>query len=214
MPRLLILVPTEYELEQLEPRLAQSAANAGGILAVCGFGPILAGILATRLITEHMPESVILVGIAGALKPKIRIGEAMIFYRIGCFGIGAGSGSEFRTATELGWNQWTAMDSAEPTGEITQIDSITAGISEEPILLTVCSASANQSDVDDRLRRFPHASAEDMEGYSVAMACQLANIPFTIIRGISNRAGDRDKANWNVAAALDAAAELTLSRIF
>jgi futalosine hydrolase len=81
------------------------------------------------------------------------------------------------------------------------------------MLLTVCAASANAVDVADRLRRFPLAVAEDMEAFSVAVACRMAQIPLAVIRGISNMAGDRDKANWNVAAALEAAANLTISRI-
>jgi hypothetical protein len=35
-------------------------------------------------------------------------------------------------------------------------------------------------------------------------------VPFDIVRGISNRAGDRDKARWQVAAAVEAAGRLTL----
>ena len=46
-----------------------------------------------------------------------------------------------------------------------------------------------------------------MEGFAVAMACRLQNIPLEIIRGISNVAGDRDKSNWRVADAMGAAAE-------
>ncbi len=213
MPRLLILVPTEYELKYLQPRLAQSVADAGGVIAVCGFGPITSGILATRLITQHMPDSVILVGIAGALNPCLRIGMASSFSSIGCYGIGAGSGYEFQTAAELGWIHWTDSDSTESTSDTIQIGSTPAEISESPMLLTVCAASANAADVTDRLRRFPHAVAEDMEGFSVAMACRMAGIPLTLIRGISNVAGDRDKGNWNVAAALEAAVDLTVSRI-
>jgi len=47
----------------------------------------------------------------------------------------------------------------------------------------------------------------------VAMACKLARIPLIVIRGISNIAGDRNKANWNVKAALKAAVELVVLRI-
>ena len=213
MPRLLILVPTEYELNHLQPHLARSVVDSDGVIAVCGFGPITSGIGATRLITRHLPESVILVGIAGAFSPHLRIGMASTFSRIGCYGIGAGSGSEFQTAAELGWNQWIDPDSAESPGDTIQIASEPNVNSESPMLLTVCAASANATDVTDRLRRFPQAVAEDMEGFSVAMACRMADIPLTVIRGISNVAGDRNKANWNVSAALAAAADLTVSGI-
>lgn len=214
MQRPLILVPTEYELAHLRPRLMQVMESVGGSIAVCGFGPIASGILTTQLLAHHKPVSVILLGIAGAFNPKAMTGTADIYSSIGCYGIGAGSGSDFKTANELGWDQWTDVVSGESCR-----DTILCGRgchsinSNEPMLLTVCSASASPTDVAQRLGKFPYAVAEDMEAFSVALACRMARIPLTVIRGISNIAGDRDKANWNVAAALDAAAELAASRI-
>lgn len=58
-------------------------------------------------------EMVILVGIAGALM-QLRIGTAKSFAQICCYGIGTGCGSEYQSAGELGWNQWTDPESAEP----------------------------------------------------------------------------------------------------
>jgi futalosine hydrolase len=59
----------------------------------------------------------------------------------------------------------------------------------------------------------PAAVAEDMEGFAVALACRLAGVPLTIIRGISNTAGDRDHARWRVPEALAAAAALSLQTL-
>jgi futalosine hydrolase len=75
-------------------------------------------------------------------------------------------------------------------------------------LLTVCAASGSAADVAERRRLFPAAVAEDMEGFGVALACRLHGVPCAIIRGISNVAGDRDKARWATAEALAAAAAL------
>ena len=55
---------------------------------------------------------------------------------------------------------------------------------------------------------FPDAAAEDMEGFAVALACRLAGVPLSIVRGISNTAGDRDPARWLVPEAVAAAAAL------
>ena len=81
------------------------------------------------------------------------------------------------------------------------------------LLLTTCAASGCLNDVNERIRKFPEAVAEDMEAFSVAMACSIASVELTVIRGISNNAGDRNKANWKIETALRAAAELALSRI-
>lgn len=214
MVRVLVLIPTEFELERLQPLLAGPAKRAGGVLRTCGFGPIVAGIRTAQLLTLDKPRAVVLVGIAGAFGPHLPIGTATTFSRIACYGIGAGSGSSFETASELGWPQWTDPEFSQSFGDV--IEPAIAPDSADStglMLLTVCAASGCTEDVAHRLRKFPQAVAEDMEAFSVALACRMARIPLTVIRGISNIAGDRDKSNWNVTGALEAAAELAALRI-
>ena len=69
-------------------------------------------------------------------------------------------------------------------------------------LLSVCSASSSPEEAAVKKKQFPAAMAEDMEGFAVAAACTLLNVPWVIIRGISNTAGDRDKAHWHIEEAL------------
>lgn len=222
MTRVLVLVPTEFELRKLQPLIAEPIATANGIIATCGFGPIVSGIKTTQLLTRHNPKKVVLAGIAGAIGPRFSIGTAASFSQVACYGIGAGSGSEFQTASELGWTRWNEATATQESQDVLQLYSdpasfrswrsdSTAGSGDasdssidEPLLLTVCAASANSTDVADRLKKFPQAAAEDMEAYSVAVACRMANVPLTVIRGISNIAGDRNKAHWDVDAALKA----------
>ena len=222
MTRVLVLVPTEFELRKLQPLIAEAVAEADGIIATCGFGPIVSGIKTTQLLAQYTPTKVVLAGIAGAIGPRFSIGTAASFSQVACYGIGAGSGSEFQTASELGWTRWNEATATPGSKDILELHSDPASFrswrsdsiadSEDasdnsidgPLLLTVCAASANSTDVTDRLKKFPHAAAEDMEAYSVAMACRMANVPLTVIRGISNLAGDRNKAHWDVDAALKA----------
>ena len=76
------------------------------------------------------------------------------------------------------------------------------------LLLTVCSAAQTEAETFQRLGHFPEAVAEDMEGFGVALACRLQGLPLTIVRGVSNRAGDRRVSQWAITPALVAAAEL------
>ncbi|MEI6541056.1 MAG: futalosine hydrolase [Planctomycetota bacterium] len=214
MTPLLILIPTDFELQKLQPLLTDSVKRAGGVIATCGFGPIVAGIRTTQLLAFYKPHAAILIGIAGALGPQLPIGTAAFFSRIACYGIGAGSGLSFETASELGWPLWTDPECGQLFGDVIEptVES-DPGESAGSMLLTVCAASGCTEVVAQRLRKFPLAVAEDMEAFSVALACRIARIPLTVIRGISNMAGDRDKTNWNIAAALKAAAELAALRI-
>jgi len=214
MIRSLILVPTEYELAHLQPRLTPVIESVGAVVAICGFGPVASGITTARLLAKSVPESVILIGIAGSLNPSAKIGTAGVFSTVGCYGIGAGSGCHFKSASELGWTQWSDPESGQVFDDTIRLSEPSNETnSHDPVLLTVCAASASPEDVTDRIRRFPNAVAEDMETFSVAMACRMAGIPLTVIRGISNIAGDRNKTNWDVAAALDAAATLMIAEL-
>ena len=207
MPKTLVLVPTDRER-----RLLPSSLAAGGRrIELCGFGPVAAAARTAALIATHAPDRVLLVGIAGRLDDRLRLGAAYRFLRVACHGVGAGSGAAFVPATRLGWRQWPGdpATAAAAVGDVIDLaadggdDAATGGL-----LLTVCAASAGVEDVATRRGLFPDAAAEDMEGFAVALACRLAGVPLSIVRGISNTAGDRDPARWLVPEAVAAAAAL------
>ena len=202
MDSILFLVPTEFERDCLSQGLIDGIGMAKSVIRICGFGPIVSGIRTTQLIAEHSPKQVVLMGIAGSLNARFRVGAAVEFDLVVCYGIGAGTGDEFIAASEMGWRQW-------PDDPIIS-DSIRFSdeCSEPSVpLLTCFSASASELDVQLRLKKYPNAIAEDMEGFAVATACRFAGLPLRIVRGISNRAGDRNKENWQVHEAMSAVEE-------
>lgn len=207
--KILLLIPTELERRQLHEPL-HDALPAGSRLELCGFGPVAAAARTASLIAAARPERVVLVGIAGSLDPRLEIGGAYHFSEVACHGIGAGEGASFVTAAELGWPQWPGdpPDAADAVGDVVRCSEATAvaGMAAEVgQLLTVCAASACHAEAAHRRRLFPAAVAEDMEGFGVAAACRMAGVPLTIIRGISNQAGNREVSSWEIPAALAAA---------
>ena len=207
----LLLIPTELERRQLREPL-HDALPAGSRLELCGFGPVAAAARTASLLAAARPERVLLVGIAGALDPDLAIGRAYQFREVACHGIGAGEGASFVTAGELGWPQWPGdpPDAAEAVGDVVRCSEATAAAAlaageQAGQLLTVCAASACHAEAAHRRRLFPAAVAEDMEGFGVAAACRMAGVPLTIIRGISNQAGNREVSSWKIPAALAAA---------
>lgn len=52
------------------------------------------------------------------------------------------------------------------------------------------------------------AALETMEGAALHYVCREMGIPFLQIRGVSNQVGDRNKANWKIKEALQAAHQL------
>lgn len=212
---LLVIVPTtgEQELlsEELRARIARQPA-----LRLCGFGPIAAAARIMQLLCELRPDRVLLVGLAGRLGRSLQLGHAYHFQEVACYGIGAGSGAQFQSLGEMGWKHWSEpeLSVGDSIPLIRFSDSTTRVQTTADTLLTTCAASASESDVAERLARWPSAVAEDMEGFAVALACQLAgNVPLEIIRGISNDAGDRTQANWQMRPAMQAASRLALQCI-
>lgn len=210
MPRQLILVPTDIERRVLAARL-DGRLPADARMELCGFGLVAAAARTAGLLSAARPDRVILAGIAGRFGPSLGLGEAAIFERVLCHGIGVGSGAAFESAARLGWPQWPG-DPADPRVAIG--DEIPCsvprghGLRREALALSVAAASADAAEAARRREAFPEAACEEMEGFAVAFACGLAGVPLSIVRGISNDAGDRDHGRWRVEEALAAVAEL------
>ena len=205
MPKWLLLIPTEFERKFIAPTIEKFQAQSDPelVIELCGFGPVVAAARTAALLSQYQPDQVVLIGIAGGYgdaEPE----KAYGFSSVGCYGIGVGTGASFQTAEKIGWSHWAGDQQTDQIGDVISLGD------QQPTnqLLTVCAASENQSDVSQRRASFPDAIAEDMEGFAVAAACRLAKTPLTIIRGVSNVAGDRDKSNWKIKEAMIAAWEM------
>lgn len=215
MQQPLVLIPTELERGRIAPLVAAACGTTTQV-ELCGFGPVVAAARAAQLLAARRPERVLLVGIAGRYGDRLAIGQAYAFERVACHGIGAGSGDAFMPAATMGWHQWPG-DASPATAAIADSLPCSSGRLAAAaadrlagLLLSVCAASAGDDDVRSRLRLHPDATAEDMEGFAVAAACRLADVPLDVVRGISNTAGDRDTSRWQIDAACRAAADLAV----
>ena len=204
----LILVPTPREMDVIRRRWNQHERYRQHSFQICGFGPIAAAARTGALLARYKPERVILIGIAGSYDDRLKIGSAFRFDSVACDGIGVGAGANFQSAGELGWYQFSGDETDLKVGDRITLDS--AYIDRIPsagMLLTCCSASADRSEAQWRRSRYPDVVAEDMEGFAVALACSFARVPLQIVRGISNRVGDRDHSRWRIDDALTSAAD-------
>ena len=203
----LLLFPTELEQDRFRD---QGGLPAGLALeTVCGFGPIAAAARTAQLCASLRPARAFLCGIAGSYDDqRYPVGEAVTFARVALDGVGVGQGKAHLGPPALGFPQWPGSPETAPVihDELELVGAADGG----PLLLTTCSASASPAEARLRLERHPEAVGEDMEGFAVALACALAQTPLTIVRGFSNRVGDRDSHRWRIPNALAAARRLTL----
>jgi len=198
----MLLVPTEFERAKLQPHLKCE-------IHICGFGPIAAAARAAELIASQRPKSITLIGIAGTFnETDLPVKSAAVFREVVVDGIGVGADHQHRSAEEVGFAQWHSQGDEIHNRLALIVPADSTGLPIAKALLTVGSASGGRGDADWRRARFPTCKAEDMEAFGVALACRLASVPLTVVRGISNLVGDRRKENWAIDAALESAAGL------
>jgi len=176
----LILVPTSLEAGLL---------GLGDDAVVCGFGLVEAAVGASRAFADRTPDEAVLVGAAGTYRPDaVPVGSAVVASAVRCEGIGVGE----QSAAELGWTELDVLDLDGDGGQI----------------LSVAAASEDEARAAARAGRHPKAIAEEMEGFAVALAARRFGVRLTVVRGISNVAGDRDQSRWRLHDALLAARAL------
>jgi futalosine hydrolase len=219
----LTLVPTAVELRRLED--LGGFPTGATLVELCGFGVVAAAARTAELLARLRPARVLLVGIAGAYDDERHpVGSALEFDRVAIDGIGAGEGERTVGPPALGFPQWPGRPAGAPGADAApglrhpvldtlELAPAPAGAAAERagLLLTTCAASDGARHAGERRARFPEAVAEDMEGFAVALACALADVPLHVVRGVSNRVGDRDPAHWRIPAALAAARERALA---
>ena len=200
-PSTLILVPTERERQHLAD---QPDFAVDGPSELCGFGPVAAAAHTANVIARHRPDRVVLLGIAGTYDTvALPVESAAVFRSVTMHGVGVGAGAGFISAATLGFHHWREDQHPPPDSDELSL-SISVAATVGP-LLTCCTASADTAEANLRRQQHPNVTAEDMEGYGVALACRLAEVPLAITRGISNEVGDRESARWRIREALDAA---------
>jgi futalosine hydrolase len=210
----LLLVPTAREWEILLPHVGKLARNSENRFELCGFGLVASAARTASLLAAHRPSQVILVGIAGSIGNELTVGKAYRFDQVACYGIGVGEAERFSTASEMGWMQleYPLAESRDRKqfGDVIDLSKTFRLPTNVPTrqIVSCCAASFDAQEVTRKQAKFPLAAAEDMESFSVAMACAIENVPCEIVRGISNRAGDRVHKQWKTEEALMSAVSI------
>ena len=185
----LLLIPTELEWKALGP-----AAPGLQEPEFCGVGIAESAVLVARLLERRRPDRVLLIGIAGSYDlERWPVATAREASQVTLIGVGAHVGHEVVPIR---------AQATSTTQVVLPLES-TSGLP----MLTV-AAAADEDMAERRRARHPDAIGEEMEGAAIAMACAAQQIPFTMIRGCSNLAGDRTHSRWDIQGAMRAAWEL------
>lgn len=145
------------------------------MLAIIGVGKDEAGWATWTILARHNPDAVILCGVAGALSDDLYPWDVVV---------GATVSDDARTF----YADKRLLLRAQAANAGALYASVSAG--------AIYTADAFLSDPRKRqmLRLRTGADVVEMEGSAVAQACEEFGIPWLVIRGVSDRAGDRARS--------------------
>lgn len=198
MNRILIVTAVEAEADAVRRGLPADAPHGVTVLAG-GVGSAQAAAATSRaLALDSGYDAVLSAGIGGAFPGKAELGALLLARRVIAADLGADSPAGFLSVDELGFGSSTADG-----GRVPGLDAVVGTI------LTVNTATGTDERAAELMARHPGAVGEAMEGYGVASAAALFDLPFAEVRAVSNLVGKRDRDAWRLDlafAALTAAA--------
>jgi futalosine hydrolase len=195
--RILIVTAVDAEAEAVRRGLPETAH--GVTVLTGGVGSARAAACVSRaLALDPGYGAVISAGIGGAFPGKAELGALLLARRVVAADLGAESPGGYLSLDELGFGTATAE-----AGRVPGLQAVVGTV------LSVNTVTGTAERAAELMRRYPEAVGEAMEGYGVAAAAQLADLPFAEVRAVSNLVGERDRDAWRLDlafAALTAAA--------
>lgn len=166
------------------------------VLVKSGVGKVNAAICAQTLICVFHVDAVINTGVAGALSNQLNIGDIVVSKEAIQYDM---------DVTKLGYPLGLIPDMDEPRF-LGNVDLITSAIDAndqlgdevniyEGIVMTADLFLADEDKKSFLVKQFDGMCAE-MEGAAIAHACYVNNIPFLIIRSISDKADNSAHMNY------------------
>jgi adenosylhomocysteine nucleosidase len=157
------------------------------VVVGCGVGKVRASACAQYLVDEFSVESMIIFGLAGALNNRLNVGDIVVS-RIAII-------YDYLVAGE-GVNEEIRIDPIRADPELVDL-AMHASRSVTPndgthlgVVLTGDTAIAD-SHRRAALRREFRGDCVEMEGAAAALVCSLNQVPFVIVRAISDLADER-----------------------
>jgi adenosylhomocysteine nucleosidase len=158
---------------------------------LCGIGKVNAALHTQFIVDKFSPDYVINVGVAGGLTPDLSFGDVVI-------------------ANDLIQHDMNVSAFGIPLGQIPRMDVFAFNCSAYLIKLAeeiihpdfkvkIGRVASGDQFIDDKERANKiydtfGAIACEMEGAAIAHACHVNNVPFLVVRALSDMAGSDDKA--------------------
>lgn len=176
----------EVELDGRKAYIGRIGANEVCVMK-CGIGKVNSALNAYRLIEGFHPDLVINSGVAGGADASMPVGSLLIATESAYHDVWCGPGTE--------WGQIDGMPRRlEMDSSLVELCRTLPGLEGARYGL-ICSGDrfiSKVEEVDFIKSEFPDALACDMESASIAQACLDKNVPFAVVRVVSDTPGQAD----------------------
>ncbi len=196
---LLLSIMPDYKEIDIDGRKYYMGKISGKeiIAGKCGIGKVNAAINTYRLIQAVNPDLVVNSGVAGGASKDIKIGDVLIADKVAYHDVWCGPGTEYGAAD--GFPQFFI-----PASSIVEKCKSTI---PDAIFGLICSGDkfiSTGDEVREIRHAFPNVKAVDMESAAIAQTCEICQVPFLIIRVMSDTPGEGDNISqykdfWGVA---------------
>ncbi len=180
-----------------------------------GIGKVNAAMATTLLIQEFSPDRLINTGSAGGLDHRLKVGDLVISTEVRHHDVDV-------TAFNYEYGQVPGLPAAfQPDEELVQVAEKAAKSVQEDIQVVKGLIASGDSFMSDPARvetvreRFPNLQAVEMEAAAIAQVSFQFNLPFVIIRSLSDIAGKASNISFDqyLETAAKHSAELILTMI-
>lgn len=211
--RILVVSATEPEIAQLLPKPAGSSekdlrlrtcAHASHEIheLTTGVGMVATAAWCSRVLSQNHYDLALNFGICGSFDPAIAIGQVVHVISDCVAELGAEDGDGFLTMQELG-----LVDAHEfpfKNGRLVNFHPPASATLDVLVPVNGITVNTVHGKLDSiaAIGRRLKPQVESMEGAGFMYACMIHEVPFAQVRAVSNIIERRNRAAWNVPAAI------------
>jgi len=163
------------------------------VLAQCGIGKVNATICTQMLIDLYQPSALVFSGVAGGLLPNMQVGDLVVASHVIQYDLDV-TAFGHRPGELPGQSRMIEADPKLVEACTQAFDAAFDDMADSPSLMLGTVVSGDRFISDPKtlrwLQREFSALATEMEGAAVGYTCHLSALPFVVVRGLSDTAGD------------------------
>ncbi|SES98698.1 5'-methylthioadenosine/S-adenosylhomocysteine nucleosidase [Thalassotalea agarivorans] len=165
------------------------------VLVQSGIGKVAAALATALLIDKYSPDYVVNTGSAGGFDPSLKVGDIVVSSEVRYHDV---------NVTAFGYE--IGQLPGNPPAYIPHsklVDAAKAGIAElndintlVGLITTGDTFMTADEDIAKARKNFPTMAAVEMEGAAIAHTCHQFNVPFVVIRSMSDIAGKESPTSF------------------